>query len=147
MAQIARELLDKIWGNELFLIAVIIFGLHQGLKYWLHRSSFFYDNTKVSLGKSYCLMGGELSIVSISLLVGSLQSGKGVIYWSDNPGLYAAMVVLVIAVIGAVAIEFVFRGYPQTDRTGFVFGLKKFVFTSVSIFLGWSSLIIGIHCC
>jgi len=147
MIQLIKELVFKVPKNELLLVGFLILVLHQALKYVFHETGFYYNKGEVSLGRTFSTIGGELSIVSISVIASSLINKSGLISNCRNPGLWGLFIGVLIVVLGIFSVILVHKAYSKTGLTGLEFTLRKYLCTAGAITLGLLSIGIAIHCC
>jgi len=147
MIPLIKELAFKVPKNEVLLVGFLILVLHQALKYYFHETSFYYNKEEVSFWKTFSTIGGELSIVSISIIASSLISKSGVISSCKNPGFWALVTGISILMVGIISVILIHKAYSRTDFTGLLFCLRKYLYTAGSEALGLLSIVIAIHCC
>jgi len=147
MIETLEELAIRIFQNGILVVGFLLLICQQVLKYVFHETGFFYDKSTVSLGQCYSIIGGELSVLSVSVLAGSFKSGSGVIYSCNEPGLWAIVATIAFMAACAVSIILVLRAFGDTDLTGFLFGVRKYFFIGISIIIGLFSIGFAIHYC
>jgi hypothetical protein len=141
--KLIEDLLLRIPDNQIALAALIVLTINQFLKWCLYESGFSTN----SLGRSFCIIGGEFSIVSLSIILSSARAKCGVLFSTPNHDFGAAVLIISIVLLGGFSVTLTIKAYRQNNLPRFLFFLKKFCLTSAALISGLGSLGITLYYC